>query len=61
MATCVHHWKQDAGDLRAPFVCKRCGEVKVMETDFYKLYEAHYGRPFERSEEGAPRRKTVAA
>ena len=61
MATCVHHWKQEIGDIRAPFVCKRCGEAKVMETDFYKLYESHYGKPFERNETGLPKQRGVAA
>ena len=50
MDKCIHHWKQE-GDLRSPFVCKHCGEVKQMETDFYALYETHYGRPFERTEQ----------
>lgn len=50
METCVHHWKQEAGDIHAPFVCKRCGEAKVMETDFYRLYEARFGRPWDRTE-----------
>ena len=61
MSDCVHHWKQEAGNLHAPFVCKRCGEEKVMETDFYKLYEAHYGRPFDRNESGAPLKPRIAA
>lgn len=60
MDNCVHHWKQEGG-IRAPFVCKRCGAEKVMETDFYALYEAHYGKPFDKNESGQPIKRGVAA
>ena len=51
MSDCVHHWRQEAGDIHAPFTCIRCGEVKELETDFYKLYEARTGRPWARNED----------
>lgn len=54
MDTCTHHWKQEDGNLHAPFVCKRCGAVKQMETDFYRLYEARYGKPWSKAEPGLP-------
>ena len=61
MADCVHHWRQPIGDVHAPFVCKHCGESKVMETDFYKLYEARTGKPWDRPEGPLLSPKTVAA
>ena len=51
MTTCTHHWRQTLGDIHAPLSCIRCGEAKVMETDFYKLFEARTGRPWDRSNE----------
>ena len=41
---------QAFGDIHAPFNCIHCGETKVMETDFYKLFEARSGRPWDRPE-----------
>ena len=62
MAGCVHHWKQDPQDIQAPFTCKHCGEVRFMETDFFKLYENHYGKPWDRTESGNhPLRPAIAA
>lgn len=51
MSDCIHHWRQEVGDVHAPFECVNCGEVKVLETDFYKLFEARTGRPWARNEE----------
>jgi len=50
MTTCMHHWRQAFGDIHAPFNCIHCGETKVMETDFYELFEARSGRPWDRPE-----------
>ena len=46
MSDCIHHWRQEAGDVEAPFRCINCGDVKAMETDFYKLFESRKGRPW---------------
>ena len=51
MSHCIHHWRQDAGDEQAPFTCTNCGEVKELETDFYKLVEARKGRPWPRTQD----------
>ncbi len=61
MAACVHHWKQEVGDIHAPFECKNCGEVKVIETDFYKLFEARNGRPWDRQETHSTKGTAIAA
>ena len=60
MAECVHHWRQEIGDIHAPFQCIHCGESKVIETDFYRLFEARTGRPFDRVE-GATAAGSAAA
>jgi hypothetical protein len=57
MSICVHHWRQEAGALHSPFVCKHCGESKGMETDFYKLYE----KPFDRNEDALEEQALIAA
>ena len=51
MSSCVHHWRQETGNLKAPFVCIHCGESRVMETDFYALFEARHGAPFNKLED----------
>jgi len=61
MSICVHHWRQEAGAIHSPFVCKHCGESKEMETDFYKLYEATRGKPFDRNEDVREEQPLVAA
>ena len=61
MSDCVHHWRQEVGNLRAPFECIRCGEVRVMETDFYRLYEARRGKPWDRFDDGRQDRPLAVA
>ena len=51
MSDCIHHWRQNVGGIHAPFTCINCGDVKELETDFYKLFEARTGKPWARSED----------
>lgn len=37
MSDCAHHWKQEPGNLSAPFVCARCGKTQGMVTNYSVL------------------------
>lgn len=39
MPGCVHHWKQDPNDLKAPFTCLRCGSIREFETNYFELMD----------------------
>ncbi|MEX2599420.1 MAG: hypothetical protein WD533_07180 [Dehalococcoidia bacterium] len=39
MADCTHHWKQEPGETKAPFICLRCGAERRMPTNFQDLME----------------------
>jgi hypothetical protein len=34
--------------MHAPFTCILCGESKVMETDFYKMFDERGGRTWDK-------------